>query len=281
VTSTGNRSAPLGIRQGPQQLARAGQAFGDRVVVAGMEQAHGVACHQLGGRGQRLRRHPFQDLRQRGPVGRDNLRCRVGHDESTDVRPVPGGHRVSEGVEDRVLRDIPTRGPPVQLRHHRGRFPEQPVPERVAQERVVAEPARFRAEPDDEIIDPFQLLQRPLALGPQGDGVGEFAAHLLADARLEKEPTHVRGMAGKDLVGQVVVHGPQVTGEVSDPRPVPPGKEAHREMQADGPTLGAVQQRRHLVAGDVQAVVGQQLGGLLRGEREIGRPDLGEVSRGP
>jgi hypothetical protein len=148
----------------------------------------------------------------------------------------------------------------------------------VPQKGVVAEPDRFRAEPDDEVVVVLHPFEHALRVVLSGDRVGQPGTGPLTDARLQQELPLLRRPFGQDLVGQVVVDAADVTGEVGDRSPtVAAGDEAGSEIQAGSPPFGSLEQQAHLRRGETESMPLTQSGCFRCGERQVLGPDLGDL----
>jgi hypothetical protein len=73
--------------------------------------------------------------------------------------------------------------------------------QQVGEQPVVAPPAAFLVQRDQEQVGPLDLLQPLLAVGLGGDGIAQRSRELVKDRRLQQEPHQLVGLPGEDLLG--------------------------------------------------------------------------------
>ena len=100
----------------------------------------------------------------------------------------------------------------------------------------------------------------------------EGGAQPLGDGGAQQEALHVGRMSGQDLLGEVLDHRLVVATEVGGPVPrLLAGQEQGGEAEAGRPSLGALDEQLGVTGSQLDAVVGQDQGGLVRPEREVAR----------
>ena len=143
---------------------------------------------------------------------RAHLRQRLLHQVCGTIE-ILGGERVPDRVRDQAASGEPGAGALMQIRHLFGVLGEQTCVEHVGEQVVVAVPGALGVERDNEEVSPLEVRQRPRALGAAGDGVAQRAVEPVEDGGAEQEVANLRGLPGKNLVGQVVDDEPVATGE--------------------------------------------------------------------
>jgi hypothetical protein len=123
---------------------------------------------------------------------------------------------MGQGLHHGVVAGVPTRRADVQAGHHPWHFQPESVRQYVAEQVVIAEPQRLRAEAEDEVDVVLQLLECELRVVMRGDRVSKVGTHLPTDAGFQQEPAMSPGPAGQDLLGQVLVNTAYVAGELGD-----------------------------------------------------------------
>jgi len=101
---------------------------------------------------------------------------------------------------------------------------------------------------------------------------------------LQQERAHPLGLAGQDLIGQVVQHKAVAAAERRrEPGRVRvPAQRQSGQLQPRGPSLGAGHQRRHRRTGQARpGRLAQQRRRLLTGEPQIGGAQLSQLTAGP
>src|SRR5512143_3998434 len=81
---------------------------------------------------------------------------------------------------------------------------EQAIAEQLAEQVMIAIPALFLVERNDEDIGVLQLLQDRLAISPAGEGITEAAGEPLEYGGLQKELAQRLSLAGQHLFPQVI-----------------------------------------------------------------------------
>ncbi len=154
----------------------------------------------------------------------------------------------------------------------------------VAEQVVVAVPLPTVVERYDEQVGALQRLEHGPAAAPAGHGVAERAAEPLEDRGVEQEPAYVVGLAGEDLLDEVVDDVAVVAREAGDEAGdvVAALERQRRQLQGGDPALRASPQGREVVRPQIQrhdvVQVGRHLG---RREAEVGRADLDELAARP
>ena len=81
----------------------------------------------------------------------------------------------------------------------------QALPEDVREEMVIAIPAPFVVQRDDEEVHPFQVFQRCLPIDRSGrvdDGLAERPAQAVQDRGLQQEGAHRLGLSFQHFLGR-------------------------------------------------------------------------------
>ncbi len=93
----------------------------------------------------------------------------------------------------------------VQLRHHTSRLLYlQAGAEQTGEQVVVAPPAAYLIQRDQEQARPLGLLEQRLAALAAGDGVAQRAAEPLEHRGFQQERAHLLALALQHFLGQVV-----------------------------------------------------------------------------
>ena len=198
---------------------------------------------------------------QRGEPGRDggalgappDLLLQVLLDELGRAGGVARRQRVPDGVVGQAVLGVPVRRRAVQLRHAVRVLAVQVGAQQIGEQVVVAPPPALLVERDQEQAGPLDRLQQLLAVRAPDHRVAERAAQPVEDRGLQQERAQLGGLAFQDLLGEVVEHEPVAAGELRDE----PGDVAaapqrqRRQVQARGPALGAIAERRDDGVGQV------------------------------
>ena len=119
---------------------------------------------------------------------------------------------------------------------------------------------------------------------PRGYCVAERAAHALQHRRLKQEVPDLGRLASQDLLSKVVHDVTVVAGETGD-EPADVGttlQRQPRQLQGGDPALGALVEQRDVVIVEPQLHRAVEVGrGLLRGEAQVGRPNLDQLTTHP
>ena len=234
----GERFDPVGVAAPPGQLGagqrdRGGQV-GDpaggaadrrrvRLLAAGRQRRLGPVEQRLGLVHAAREQLPHRLGEQQPRPGADQLR-RQGRQPPVDRRPlgpaqqgvelpldqprrpdlVPGGQGMADGLVDQPVVLAPGRGRAAQPARRLRVGLQQPGPEQVGEQLVVAPPAPDLVQGDQEQIGPLQPLQPPLAAAAAADGVAQRPRQPLQHRGLEQEPHRLGGLAVQHLLGQVV-----------------------------------------------------------------------------
>ena len=258
------RARAVGERQQPPRLvARVRAAAGGQH--AGRQHARA--------RGQELEReHRDPALDRRGtPAARERqvvlleqLRHRLG---------VAAGRGLLDGLLDQPVGAEPGRRAPVQ--RHRRRCVE-PCPQVLAEQRLVAVPLAFLVERDQEQVLVGDALEQLRRIGGLTYVVAEAGEEPREHGGLGQERAQVVVEPGEDLAREVVRDVGLATADLIE-RPAGGPHPQRGEVQSDAPALGPLHERFELVIGELDPFGGrQQFACLITGERELGRPQLGE-----
>ena len=153
---------------------------------------------------------------------------------------VVAGHGVGDRLGRVAVPLVPVARPPVQLADPLGLLVEQPGPEHVGEEVVVAVPVPAIVERDEEEVRPIEPLEHRLPAAAAGDGVAQRPGEPIEDRGLEQEVADLVGLALEHLLGEVVDDEAVVAGEVLD-EPADVVAALHRqrgELQRGDPPLG-------------------------------------------
>jgi hypothetical protein len=114
---------------------------------------------------------------------------------------LPGGQSVAHGLIDQPVGLQPGGRIAVERWQPVGMCLMQAGAQQVGEQPVVAPPAAFLVQRDQEQVGPLDLLQPLLAVGLGGDGVAQRSRELVKDRRLQQEPHQLVGLPGEDLLG--------------------------------------------------------------------------------
>ena len=145
---------------------------------------------------------------------------------------------------------------------------------------MVAVPLAPPVERDQEQTRRLEAAQ-PL-LGPRfsDHGITQRSTQLLQHRRTTQEPLILLGQPHHRLAIEIVGHVPVVTGDRQ--RLTTAGSGDHRrQVQTDGPALGAFGQRGRQLSTEADVGVSEDLLGTGRVERQMARPELQHVTRRP
>ena len=214
-------------------------------------------------------------------------RVKLPLDQPRGPGHLPGGHRVPDRVLGQPVVFVPGGRVTVQLRYLAGLFLLQAGAEQVGEQVVVAPPAADLIQRHQEQPGPLDLLQQRLAPGPAGDRVAQRTGQPFQHRGLQQEGAHLLGLALEHLLGQVVQDVPVAAGERGhEPGDVRLAAQRQRgQLQPGCPAFGPRGQRRHICSGQRHVGYGghlpQQRRGLLNGELQLSRAELGQLPAGP
>jgi hypothetical protein len=146
---------------------------------------------------------------------------------------------------------------------------------------VIAVPAALIVEGDEEQVVAIEPLEDGSAVAASGDGVAQRSGQPVEDRGLQEEGPDIVGLAGEDLVDEIVHDEPVVAGERGDERRgVGPALHREgRELERSDPALGPCLERRNVGPGELEAHRAVQVrGGLLGCKAQVGGPDLDQLS---
>ena len=259
----GGGQQPVGLR--PARLAQA---------VAGHDRG------QLGVGGDERLGHRVEQRAEPRLLAVEDETDPVAPEQLGGQRPILAELGVVDGLDHMALIGVPARREAVQLGDLAGRLAAQLEPQQIAEQVVVAKPRATDVDRDHERVGLLELVQEAGGVVAAGEQVGQRPAHAVQHAGAQQQAAHLGRPAGEDLAEQVVGDGALAAGELGDEalgRVV--ADERHGgQAQRGGPALGALVQRGELGVADGHAGGGQQLGGLVGGEAEVGAADLGEAA---
>ncbi|MNN38441.1 hypothetical protein D3C81_1524380 [compost metagenome] len=102
----------------------------------------------------------------------------------------------------RTLLQMPARSHPVQFGGLAGTLTRQFLAEEAGEQGVIAEPALFLVQREQEQIRLQQILDHPLAVLAAGQRIAERRAELLEHTGPEQEATALLALPGEDFVGE-------------------------------------------------------------------------------
>ena len=149
---------------------------------------------------------------------------------------------------------------------------------------MVAIPAAAVVERDQEQVPSIERLQHGLATALAGDGIAQRAAQPVQDGGLQQEAPDLFGLTLQDLLDQVVDDVAIVPGEALDEAGdvVSTLHRKRRQLECSDPPFGARLQRGDIARAEIQPHrLVEVCGGLVRGEAQICRADLGEFAPRP
>ena len=251
------RQARPGLRHGKQRppallgLGERSQPVAQRAVPAESAQLGQAELHEIPG--------------QSGILGGHGVRKRIGQQAG---RGVPAGRGAVQGAD------------PVGFQR------AQAGPERLGEQVMVAIPASFAVERDDEQVLPLQVVEQPLTVGSIGQRVAQVGGEQIEHRRLEQEPAHAGRLPVQDLLDQIVQdeavaagEGVDESGDVLGGRAGGDGQRG--QLQSGGPALRSRAERGHVPGRELQGHHSvEERSGLVRGESKIGRSYLDEFRPG-
>ena len=113
-------------------------------------------------------------------------------DELGGALDVVAGHRVGDRLGRVAVRLVPVARPPMQLVDPVGLLVEQPCPQHVGEQVVVAVPEAAIVERDEEQVRPIELLEHRLAAAAAGHRVAQRPGEPVQDRGLEQEASDRR-----------------------------------------------------------------------------------------
>jgi hypothetical protein len=190
---------------------------------------------------------------------------------------------VADGVVGQPVVLRPGGGVTVQLRHALGLLSDKAGAEQVGEQLVVAPPAPHLIQRHQKQVGPLHLLEQLLAVAAATDRVTQRPRQPLQHRRLQQKLPQRVWLAVQDLLGQVVQHIPVAAAELVHKAGrvgVAPQRQG-RQLQPGRPPFGALLQRRHGSLGQLRPDGRvEQLGGLLRGEAQVGFAQFGQLPAG-
>ena len=148
---------------------------------------------------------------------------------------------------------------------------------------MIPKPEPFVVQGNEEKVGPLQLLQHRVAAAPARYGIAQGPAEAIEDGGLEQEGLDVIGLFPQYLFGQVVEYVAVGTGEGrNEAGDILLSSYGERgQLQPGDPALGALSQRRGVLARKVQTHRLVEEGGRLLGsEAQVGGSELREVTAG-
>ena len=229
------------------------------------------------------RRRVVHDPAQFGPCGRGDLSTRhedLGqasvHQQAPDRTPVAGPEGPPQRARHVATAPVPLRGADVAKPDAVGRLPVGQMTQHLAEQLVVPERRLRDVDGNDERVRAGQRGQHRTAVGQARDRLRQRPGDLVEEARLDQQPGHVVGLPGEHLLRQILTDAALVHREQGDElgRPRRALHPQGSQPQAGRPALGAVDEERHLVVGQLHVVRAQQLPRLRGGHRQVGRAEL-------
>ena len=205
-------------------------------------------------------------------------------DEVAGSLDVAGGQRVAHGGNRLAGPVVPLAGAQVEAGDQFRVLVAQMRPEDVGEQLVVPVPLPLVVERPEEQVRPFQGCEHGPAAGLLEDGIAEVGTERVEDRRPRQEVANLVGLAGQDLVDEVVDDIPVVAREPGDETGdvVPALHGQGGELQRGRPPFGPGPERGHVVGSDGQpADVGQVGRGLVDGEAQVSGSDLDELAACP
>ncbi len=197
------------------------------------------------------------------------------------ISPVARLLRVPDGIDDLALYGEPAGGAAVQRGHFFGQRAAQLQPQEIRQQAVIAEPGALGVQRFDERVGVFETKQDPFRARAAGQQVCQLAVDPVEHAGAQQQILDVGRLAFEHLGEQVLGDRAVAAGELRDElvRVGVTGQGDHREPQARGPPLGALVQQRRPGRGQCDARGVEQLTGFTLGKAQVGRADLGQLTR--
>ena len=159
-------------------------------------------------RSHRRRPGPGRASSQRAAVASWRVRRsepRLQLDQVGRPLDVARGERVPDRLRGLAVRLPPGARTAMELGHVVGMLVEQPGPEQVGEQVVIAVPAAPVVERDEEQVGPLERLEHRRPAGPAGDRVAQRAGEPVEDRRSGAgSPAIGVGLPLEDLVGEVV-----------------------------------------------------------------------------
>ena len=201
---------------------------------------------------------------------------RVRGDQSGRGALVAGGHRVPDGLVGLPVLLVPGGGAAADPGLLTGLAPVQLRLEHLGEQPVVAIPLALVVLGNDEQVERLDLVEPGGGAGRVQHRVAERAADAVQHRGPQQEPDRLRRLAGQHLVEEVVHDVAAAAGDL-------PGGLGRLRLRGDRqpgqvdprrPPLGVRHDLPDLGGGQVDAELAQQVGGLVRPEREVRRPEL-------
>ena len=145
---------------------------------------------------------------------------------------------------------------------------------------MVAVPLSPPVERDQEQTRRLEAAQPLLRPRLPDNGIAQRSTQLLEHRRTTQEPLITLGQPHHRLAIEVVGHVPVVTGD-RQRLTTAVSRDHRRQVQTDGPALGAFSQRGGQLSSEADVGVGEDLLGTGRVERQMARPELQHVTRRP
>jgi hypothetical protein len=127
---------------------------------------------------------------------------------------ITGGQRVIDRFADHVALGEPRRGGAVQLGDPRGRLTFQPVPQELAEQRVIAEPLLVDAAQEQVAV--LDLLEQRLSVGHARQQRRQLTADALGDRGGQQKVEHRRFQRVEHVLGEEPADRMVVAGHRAD-----------------------------------------------------------------
>ena len=194
--------------------------------------------------------------------------------------PVARRLRMPDGVSNPAMLGEPPGGPPVQRRHFLGPCPAHLQPQQIPEQVVIAKPRPLGVQRHDKRARIFEFQQDPFRTRAPGQQVRQLTVDPIEQRGAQQQLPDLIWLALQHLGDQVLGDRAIVSGEVRD-EPLGVGvigQRDRREPQARGPPFRPLVQPRRsgLRQRDTRGV--EKLAGLLPGEAQISRADLGQLA---
>ena len=144
----------------------------------------------------------------------------LSFNEALRTLEIVGGRSVEKGFELQAVVFIPVARTTVQLSDITcgAAGLVQALAEQIGEEVVIAVPAPFVVEGDEEQVGAFEILEGclPGSRRVAQNGITQWAAQLVEDRRAHQERLHALRLSLQDLLEQIVEHETVAAGERSD-----------------------------------------------------------------
>ncbi|MCY1418164.1 hypothetical protein D9M71_337150 [compost metagenome] len=253
------------------------------VVAARVHQRPGVGQAKRGSFLQGPLRQLLQPVQQQPGVAAEHPALGVQRQLPGRLVGFAGGEELFDSGLRAVLRQVPARRLHPQLAREAGLFPFQDATQEAGEQVVIAEPAVFGVQRDQEQVGLLQLVQHGLAAAAPGEGIAERRAQLVEHAGLQQEAAGVFGLPVQQVFGEKFGQVQVGAGErVDEGRAVVvPAQRQRGEIEPGDPAFGAAGQGVDVAVAEFEpALVEDVAAGFLPAEAQGVGGDLEQPAPG-